>query len=410
MPTTLWNRSFTVWLIATAQSQFGSAVAALALSFLVLHQTGSAGQMALTLACTLLPNLLMPLAGALVDRWNLKSPLVAADLIRGGLQLGVGAAALLWGEVPLLVINLVAVLTGLAGLFASPASSAAVPLLVPAPALARANALIGSVSRGAWLLGTLTGGWIVTHWSAPLAIIVDGLSFLVMAALMTLVSLPPRASAGTAGRPAGLFGEVRAGLGVMARSRVLMLAPVIALLLNAGLAPVTAALPKLFASNGGNAAGYGTFLVLESAGVMISGALVALLAGRLASRHLIAAGLGVTAAAYGVMWGCPQPAVLLPAAVVLGFGFGLINTPFQTLMQALVPQAFLGRVFSVLGMVSTVGMPVSLLLVAPLLDRVPLPFWFAVAAAAQGLGLLAWLWAIQTEGLVNTSAGQGAST
>ncbi|MFT2720370.1 MFS transporter [Deinococcus sp. A31D244] len=408
MPTTLWNRSFTVWLIAAAQSQFGSAVAALALSFLVLHQTGSAGQMALTLACTLLPNLLMPLAGALVDRWNLKGPIVASDLIRGGLQFGVGAAALLWGEVPLTVINAVAVLTGLAGLFASPASSAAVPLLVPTPSLARANALIGSVSRGAWLLGTLTGGWIVTHWSAPLAIIVDGLSFLVMAALMSLVTLPDRAAPVTPGRPAGLFGEVRAGLGVMARSRVLMLAPVIALLLNAGLAPVTAALPKLFASNGGNAAGYGTFLVLESVGVMVSGALVALLAGRLASRDLIAAGLGVTAAAYGVMWGWPQPAALLPAAVVLGFGFGLINAPFQTLMHELVPQAFLGRVFSVLGMVSTVGMPVSLLLVAPLLDRAPLPLWFAVAGAAQGLGFLAWLWAAQTEHRPVSGTGKGA--
>lgn len=245
MPTSRWNRSFSVWLIAAAQSQFGSAVAALALSFLVLHQTGSAGQKALTLACTLLPNLLMPLAGALVDRWNLKVPLVAGDLIRGGLQLGVGAAALHWGEVPLPVINVVAVLTGLVGLFASPASSAAVPLLlVPATALARANALIGSVSRGAWLLGILIGGRIVTYWSAPLAIIVDGLSFLVMAALMTLVTLPDRAPAGTPGRPAGLFGEVRAGLRVMARPRVLMLAPVIALLLNAGLAPVTAALPN----------------------------------------------------------------------------------------------------------------------------------------------------------------------
>lgn len=410
MPTTLWNRSFTVWLIATAQSQFGSAVAALALSFLVLHQTGSAGQMALTLACTLLPNLLMPLAGALVDRWNLKGPLVAADLIRGGLQLGVGAAALLCGEVPLAVINVVAVLTGLAGLFASPASSAAVPLLVPAPALARANALIGSVSRGAWLLGTLTGGWIVTHWSAPLAIIVDGLSFLVMAALMTLVTLPPRASAGTAGRPAGLLGEVRAGLGVMARSRVLMLAPVIALLLNAGLAPVTAALPKLFADGGADAAGYGTFLVAESMGVMGAGIALAFLTGRLAARRVIAAGLGLTAATYGVMWAWPQPEVLVPAAAALGFGFGLINTPFQTLLQELVPQAFLGRIFSVLGMISTVGMPLSLLLTAPLLDHLPLELWFAVAAAAQGLGLLAWHWAVQTEGLVNTSAGQGAST
>ncbi|WP_189069692.1 MFS transporter [Deinococcus radiotolerans] len=397
MPSSLWNRSFTVWLIGTAQSQFGSAVAGLALSFLVLHQTGSAGQMAVTLACSLLPNLLMPLAGALVDRWNLRGPVIASDLIRGALQLGVGAAALRWGEVPLALINGVAVLTGLVGLFAAPASSAAVPLLVPAGALARANAVLSSVSRGAWLLGSLTGGWIVTRWSPPLAILLDGVSFLLMAALMGLVTLPDRAAPGAAERPAGLLSEVSAGLRVMGRSRTLTLAPVIALLLNAGLAPVTAALPKLFAGGGGTAAGYGTFLVLESVGVMAAGALVALLATRLDSRRLITVGLAVTAGAYGLMWALPQPAALLPAAGALGFGFGLINTPFQTLMQELVPQAFLGRVFSVLGMVSTVGMPLSLLLVAPLLDRAPLPVWFGVAGVAQGLGCALWLWAACAE-------------
>lgn len=222
MPVLLWNRSFTVWLIATAQSQFGSALAGLALSFLVLRQTGSAGQMALTLACTLLPNLLMPLAGALVDRWNLKPPIVVSDLVRGALQLAVGGAALLWGDVPLALINSAAVLTGLAGLFASPASSAAVPLLVPAASVARANALIGSVGRGAWLLGTLAGGWLVTRWSPPLAIVADGLSFLIMAALMGLVNLPVRAA--PAGRRPDLLGDVRGGLQVMARSRLLMLA------------------------------------------------------------------------------------------------------------------------------------------------------------------------------------------
>ena len=57
-----------IWLIATVQSQFGTALAGIALSFLVLHQTGSASQMALTLAFSLLPKPLMPLAGALVDR------------------------------------------------------------------------------------------------------------------------------------------------------------------------------------------------------------------------------------------------------------------------------------------------------------------------------------------------------
>lgn len=171
----------------------------------------------------------------------------------------------------------------------------------------------------------------------------------------------------------------------------------IALLLNAGLAPVTAALPKLFSTHGGDASGYGTFLVLDSVGVMVSGSLIALFAEQVSSRRLIAAGLGVTAVAYVLMWMRPQVDVLLPAALLLGAGFGLINTPFQTLIHEQVPEAFLGRVFSVLGMMSSVGMPLSLLLVAPLLDRVPLAVWFGVAGAAQGLGAVAWLWGIRTE-------------
>lgn len=85
---------------------------------------------------------------------------------------------------------------------------------------------------------------------------------------------------------------------------------------------------------------------------------------------------------------------------MLGIGFGLGNIPFQTLLQQLVPRHFLGRVFSVLGMVSSVGMPLSLLLVSPWLDRLPLALWFGGAALAQGLGGLVWLWAMRTGGRV----------
>lgn len=77
LPGILFNRSFVVWLLASAQSQLGSALGSLALSFLVLHQTGQAGQMAVTLACAVGPNLFGPLAGAWVDRLPLKVPLIS---------------------------------------------------------------------------------------------------------------------------------------------------------------------------------------------------------------------------------------------------------------------------------------------------------------------------------------------
>ncbi|MFC4427102.1 MFS transporter [Deinococcus navajonensis] len=386
----LRNRTFVLWLIGTAQSQFGSALAGIALSFLVLHQTGSAGQMALTLALTLLPNLLMPLAGALVDRWPLKRPLIGAELLRGVLQLTVGGLALVWGEVPVWLVNAAAVLTGLAGLFAGPAASAAVPVLVAPDHLAQANGLLGSVGRGAWLLGTLAGGWLVATWSPPVAIVADGVSFLVMAVLLGWVALPDRPAPPSA--PMSLWGDLQAGLQVMRRSRLLVVAPVIALLLNASLAPVTAVLPKLFETLGGAATGYSLFLALESAGLLAAGLVIVKVGHRRAPTRLISLGLMVTALGYAALWQWPVTGVLLPGAALLGFGFGLINIPFQTLLQQQVPQAYLGRVFGVLGMVSSTGMPLSLLLVSPLLDRFPLPAWFGLAALAQGLGWLAWQW------------------
>jgi len=398
-----WNRNLVLWTVGSAQSQCGTALAGIALSFLVLHQTGSAGQMALTLACTLLPQLLMPLAGAWVDRVPLRLPLIGADLVRALLQLGLGLLAL-QGDVPLTVVNTVAVLTGLAGIFAGPASNAAVPSLVPPVHLARANGLLGSVSQGASLLGTLAGGWLVARFSPPLAILLNGGSFLIMATLLCWIRLPRRTV--VQGKRQHLFTDVRDGLKVMRRARLLLLAPVIALLLNATLAPVTVVIPKLLASQGGGAGGYGLFLSLESVGMLLSGLLIMALRDRCQPQRMIAIGLCLTAGVYGLIWQMPFSAVLLGSAPVLGLGFGLVNIPFQTLLQRLVPEAYLGRVFSVLGMVSSLGMPISLLVLSPMLDVLPMPVWFGAAAFLQGLGAVVWTLAVlQSRNLPDAAAG-----
>jgi DHA3 family macrolide efflux protein-like MFS transporter len=209
-------------------------------------------------------------------------------------------------------------------------------------------------------------------------------SFLVMAVLLLWVRLPQRVV--PAERRPNLLVDVRSGLRLMRRSRILVLAPVIALLLNATLAPVTVILPKLLATLGAGAAGYGTFLALESAGMLLAGLLIVTLGDRLPPRWTILAGLALTAGTYAAMWQWPQTGALLGWAAALGFGFGLINTPFQTLLHQLVPEAYLGRVFSVLGTVSSIGMPLSLLVLSPVLDRAPMPLWFGLAALAQGSG------------------------
>lgn len=59
-PQKLWNKNFVLWWLGSAQSAFSSALAGIATSCLVLHQTGSAGAMGVNLALALLPGLLSP--------------------------------------------------------------------------------------------------------------------------------------------------------------------------------------------------------------------------------------------------------------------------------------------------------------------------------------------------------------
>ena len=394
-PAKLWNRSFVIWLLASGQSQLGTALSGIALSFLVLHQTGHAGAMAVTLACAVGPNLLMPLSGAWVDRLPLRLPLIAADVTRGVLQLTVALLVLHLGSLPLWLINAVALLGGFAGIFAGPASSAAFPQLVPESQLARANGLFGSVTQGAWLLGTLVGGVLVARLGPPAAILIDGASFLVMAALLPLVRLRGREVV-TGPRPT-VVADLAAGLRLMRRSRTLTLIPLIGLVLNGVLGLVTVVTPKLMERLGEGAAGYGVFLALESVGAMLGGALIAGLGERLPPRRATAAGLLACGLLYLVMARFPLYPVLLGCSALLGLCFTLLNVPLNTLMQRLVPASYLGRVFGVMGTVGTLGMPATLLLVSPLLDRYPAELFWTWAGGAMLLGCLAWVLVVRAE-------------
>lgn len=126
VPLNLWNRNFTLWWLGSAQSDFGSALSDIALAFLVLKLTGSVGAMGVNLALSILPCLLTPLAGTLVDRLPPKVPLILCDLLRGALLGGVGLWALS-GSVSLLALNALALLLGLIGAFYEPAQGTLIP-------------------------------------------------------------------------------------------------------------------------------------------------------------------------------------------------------------------------------------------------------------------------------------------
>ena len=183
----------------------------------------------------------------------------------------------------------------------------------------------------------------------------------------------------------------------MRRSRVLSFAPLIGLVLNGAIMLAVVVTPKLMERLGPGAEGYSVFLALDSLGAMLGGALIATLGDRLPTRLATSAGLLGCGLLYLLIARFPVYPALLGTSLLLGFCFMLLNAPLNSLMQSMVPATFLGRVFSVLSTVSSIGAPVTLLLVSPVLDRYPAGLFYTLAGTLMLAGCVAWMLVARSE-------------
>jgi len=382
----LWNRDFLIWWLGNAQSSLGSALAGIALSFLVLNQTGSAGAMGVNLALSLLPSLFLPLFGTLVDRLPILSPLVLGSALRAALQLGVGFAAMR-GSVPLEVLHTLALLGGLASAFYGAASMGVTARLVPASQLQRASGLMQGSTQTLTLLGLVGGGLLVSHLGSSTALIFDGVTFAVFAALLTLVRFPPRTSAKAQGR---FWSEFRSGLRYAASSPVLWGLSLLTLLINASFAPMEMLLPKRMLALGAGAAGYGLFLGLTVAGLAAGSLLLAWLGEPASPRVLSVTGLAGMGVCVGALALIHSTALMYPLAVLLGLFNAATNVSLGVMFQTRVAPEYFGRVGSLMNMMGTAGQPLTLLALAPLADHISIAVIFAVAGAVTLLAAVGW--------------------
>lgn len=385
-PTTLWNKNFLLWWLGGAQSAFGTALAGIATSFLVLHQTGSASAMGINLALAMLPAILQPFMGALVDRWPLKPPLVLGNLLRGFLQLGIGFLALR-GSIPVEVIYMASFLTGLVGAFYGPATAGMTARLVPADQLERATGLMQGATQTMTMLGFVGGGFLVATIGRAPSLLLDGASFLLFAGLLLFVTLPERAA-----RKEGetFWQSFTAGIRYVRGSAIMMGLPLLALLLNASFAPLDMLMPKRMLALGAGEQGYGLFFGLLLAGGVVGSLVIAALGRKInpALSSVWGMGLmGLTTLGLAFAHSAPQMYVL---AVATGLANAFVNMGIGVIFQKRIAPEYFGRVGSLLGMVGTIGMPATLLLLAPIADRIAISTIFAVSGVLAMLGAVVW--------------------
>ena len=376
----LRQRDFSLLWFGGVLSVVGDFFLFIALPFFVYERTGSALATGAMFAAETLPRLLFgSVAGVFVDRWDRKKTMVLADLSRAAILLPLLAVA---AGGPLWPVYVVAFAEATVSMFFLPAKDALVPNLVAERHLAAANSLNSMGEQVPSLVGPLLGGALFGLVGLGGLVLLDIATYLVSAALISLISLRPVLStdrpAGEASETVQLTASAWAGAlrewleGLRLVGRDLRIAAVFAVVAVAMVGEgVITVLIIVFVKDvlGGGSAEFSWIITAYGAGGIAGGFLAAWLAPAIGEARLLA----LSAAANGVflllMFNIPVLAVVValgvPAgATVVGWFVGA-----QTLLQKWVPDTHRGRVFGAYettqALLLLVGMGLAAVLAAP---------------------------------------------
>lgn len=220
-PASLWrNRDFLRVWAGQSVSVFGSTITREALPLLaVTTLAATAIQMGWLVAVAAAPVLIIGLlAGAWVDRLCRRPILIAADLGRAGLLASIPLTAI-FGGLSLTQLYIVAGLVGVLTVFFEVADQSFLPTVVERDQLLEANSKLGTSSAVAEVGGPALAGVLVQLVSAPFAIALDALSFIVSALCLGAVRKPEAQPPPT--EQPNIWREIGEGLRVVWATRLL---------------------------------------------------------------------------------------------------------------------------------------------------------------------------------------------
>ncbi len=372
-----------MWLSLTITS-FGAQVTNLALPLtaaILLHATPL--QMGVLVALETLPFALVSLhAGVLLDRVRKLPVVIASDIGRAAALALIPVAAFTgWLSIDLLYV--VGFFCGVQNVVGGAAYQVLIAQMAGRSRLVEANAKISLGETSASLVGPGVAGGLIQLLTAPFAIALDAISFLVSALMLKRIRAPEDVPHG--GPRKSVNHEIREGLRMVWGNPTLRTLACIAGAWQV-LHHMQVAVLVLFATRelGLSAGAVGFAYAFGGVGCVIAAASAERLSARYGVGPVILLGLSMTVVgwqAYGLVGGPTWFATVALGVAMLLFDFGgvLWGINYLALRQAITPDRLLGRMTATMRFLTVAAAPAGSL---------------AGGALASAIGLRPTLWAI----------------
>jgi MFS family permease len=394
------RRDFSLLWLAQLISTAGSSLTDLAAGIYVYRVTGSALAVGLTLMVTAIPSLVVGLlAGVFVDRHDRKRILIGTCLIQAVI---VATLAFVIGIDAIAVPGLYILLFLNAGVkqFFDPAHDSLIPELANDEELAGANSFLSIASFGSTAIGFAGAGLLASTVDLTWAFVIDAVSFVVCAALISSMNRYPMPKPEDDASVAVIVANLRSGMATLFGTPVLRSLFLVGafMFFSFGLWNVLL-LPFSIRELGATEFEYGLQEGLTSVGFVVGSFFMARFSSRLPEPLWIVVGL-VGMGLAGIFYGLSTS---IPLAIVLVMITGFFNSPASVarsvLLQRNTPREMRGRVFSafyvmrdIIFLIGMAGAGLADLIDIRLLIVVASALLFVSAAfalVAPGLGLAA---------------------
>jgi DHA3 family macrolide efflux protein-like MFS transporter len=372
-------RFFTIWC-GQAFSILGSQLVQFALIWYLTTLTGSATVLATASLVGMFPNIFLgPFVGTLVDRWNRRVVMLAADTI---VAVATVFLAILFSLSLIQVwhIYIVMFIRALAGAFHSNAMNASTSLMVPVEHMTRIQGINQMLDGGLNIAAAPLGALLLGILPMQGILLIDVATALIAILPLLFIAIPqPERVESSHAAPSSVWQDFRAGLRYILNWPGLLLVVVMTMGINFTIIPAFSLLPLLVKDFfGGSALQLSWMQASMGIGMFAGGALLGVWGGF--RRKILTSLFGLLGMGAGSMLLALVPASALPLTLFgvffVGLMLPLMNGPFVAIIQTRGEPQMQARVLSLVQSVGTGVVPLGLLVAGPVADRIGIQPWF----------------------------------
>ena len=387
---TNWKKNTVLFLTGQALTIFGSMVVQYAILWHITLKTQSGTMMTVFTIAGFLPMFFIsPFGGVWADRFNKKYIINIADGAIALVSILVAVFLFLgFDNVGLLLVC--AMMRSLGQGVQNPAVGAFIPQIVPTEHLTKVNGIQGSIQSVSMLAAPMASGALMTFAPLESLFLLDVVTAAIgISVLFFCVKLPAAVQAPSAPQAPGAehkgidyFHDLKEGLRYVKQHGFILRLIVLSVAFFIAVSP-TAFLTTLQVTRDFGAEVW-RLTAIETAflgGMIAGGLLVGAWGGfknRVYTMALSTVLCGIEAIGLGL---APSFWLYLIVMGAMGLTMPFYNTPSMVLLQTTVEPAYMGRVFAVFNMVSSIMMPAGMLLFGPLADIVTIDSLLIVSGA-----------------------------